>query len=424
MITLVVNFFNTGFLIYFCYKCINNKIDTSLLWISLSILYFINIPLLYDSLFSLFQTNYELFLVKANENWEMGTFKNLQLISFSSAIFNIIMYITYLLVNPTFIVNRAKKKKLKIVNNEKIGEYFQLNIIPWWVCILISYCGLVLFFVNNGISGITQMGIVEWYASRTHNRLLNFISPFLLLLSSFPIFKALVEKKYLMGVICSIPFVIVGYISSARSLIISAIFYILYYYILKLKSLSLKNVMVLIIFAIFISTILTVWRGDLEMMYPNTKDMSYSDLFYAYNISEFFTTLGNNTLRLIFTGFYRFEAYDVTLALADYKYHQGWGSLHPTILGWAYIDLGKYFWLFALYIGVFMGICDRIRLSCKPIINLIFLSFIFSFSTIAVRGSVQYAYSTLIYPLIILILYKLLVRGKKTAKISTRHFHH
>ena len=86
----------------------------------------------------------------------------------------------------------------------------------------------------------------------------------------------------------------------------------------------------------------------------------------------------------------------------------GWGSLHPTILGWAFIDLGKYYGFLALFLGGILGICDRIRLSCKPIVNIMFLSFVFSFSAIAMRGSLQYAYSSFIYPFFMLIIYKII----------------
>lgn len=403
MLTVLINILNTGILFYFCYKCVKNKIDSSLLWISISSLYFINIPLLYDSILSLFQTNYEYSIIQANENWVNGTFKSIYIISISSLVFNLLFYASYFLtISP--------RKVMKLNKRINVSNNIQLNVIPWWLCILVCYSSFFLFLFNNGISNISNLGTAEWYSGRINNSIINFLSSFLLSLSSFTVFKALVEKKVWTGMICIIPLLLVEYITESRALIISSAFYFLFFVIINTKTMTLYRMLTILIIAFLLSVLLTFWRGGLGLFYPNSKDVSYSDLFYAYSISEIISTHGTNSLRLILTGFYRIEAYDITRAIADYKIKMGWGSLHPTILGWAFVDLGHYYGILALYFGFLLGICDRIRLSCKPIVNLIFLSFVFSFTTIAIRGSVQYAYALFIYAFFILIIYRIIVK--------------
>ena len=285
-------------LFYFCYKCIKKKIDSSLLWLSLTSLYFINIPLLYDSVLLPFHTNYEYYVIQANKQWVFGTIRHIQIISISSFVFNLLLYLSYFaIISP---------KKLFLINiiNRKI-KTINYNAIPWWLCFFICYISLIFFLINNGISSITHIGTGKWYANKIDNSVLNFISSFMLSLSSFTILKALVEKKIWAGMICIIPLIIIEYITGSRALIISVAFYFLYYIIINTKSMKLFNMLKIFISALSISALLTVWRGGLGFLYPSSKDVSYSDLFYAYSISEVISTHGSNTLRLLLTGFYK-----------------------------------------------------------------------------------------------------------------------
>jgi len=162
----------------------------------------------------------------------------------------------------------------------------------------------------------------------------------------------------------------------------------------------------LVVVAIIMSILFTSYRGGWGASYPLTRDMSYFDMFYAYQNADAITTSGSNTKRLILTGLISYDAEDLTVKLASYKFFTGWGSLHPTIIGWALIDLGKScFWLLAVYIGCFLGFCDRLRYSLPRKYNFFFLAFIFMFCAVAVRGSVQYAYSGIIYPFLMLTIY-------------------
>ena len=90
--------------------------------------------------------------------------------------------------------------------------------------------------------------------------------------------------------------------------------------------------------------------------------------------------------------------------MADYKFFPGWGSLHPTLYGWAYIDLGFYGFILAIYLGIFSGILDQVRYKLPVKYNILFIPFIMRFITVLIRGSVQNAYSNIVYILFIFII--------------------
>lgn len=404
MILLFLNLINCIFLLTLALYTIRNKIDIALLWYAILMLYFINVPLLYDSIMILNFGDIPFDKIQRinNRYWTTGTINFIEIISLHSLIFNITFVAGYYIINP---INKIKKNASGefIILDESL-----LSNIPWWFCFLISIIGFFIFLYTNQIFSISHLGTSKWYLNRIHNPILVFLSSFLVTLSPIAVFKGLCEKKWLLGFLCIIPTLIIGYITDARSQVISIGMYVLFYLIWKKNKINLSFIIVFILFLFIISYIYTTWRGGYGLFYPRTKDMSYSDLFYAYKVQNQISTNGSNTIRLVLTGLYNYTANDITVILAHYKYGMHWGSLHPTILGWAFIDLGNFFWLFSLYLGGFLAICDKIRYRIPIVINYCFLSFIFSFLAVSIRGSVQFAYSSLIYPLMAIILFYIL----------------
>lgn len=401
MISLLLNLLNCSILIFVIYYIIHNKRDNALLWFSIVMLYFINIPLLYDSAMLLYygDFNYET-IQKANNNyWFKGSYKYLNKISIHSLIFNFLVCLTYIIINP------IKKIKENIPEDKIFMDSTLLSGIPWWLCFTISITALLLFLYTNQIFSITHIGTGKWYLNKIHSPALILLSTILISLSPVAVLKGLCEKKWSLAILCILPTITIGYITDARSLVISIGFYFLFYLIWKVEKFHLRTIAFYIIALFFISYIFTSWRGGYGLFYPKAKDLSYTDLFYSYYFQNNISTKGSNTIRLLLTGFYDYNAKDVTVALAHYKFNENWGSLHPTILGWAFLDLGRMFWLLSIIWGAIIAICDIIRYKLPSYINYGFLSFIFSFLSVSIRGSVQFAYASLIYPLILIFIY-------------------
>lgn len=243
----------------------------------------------------------------------------------------------------------------------------------------------------------------QWNSNSRNNPILNFIVDILVTVSPMFILRGLYEKKYLLSLFTLIPTVIIGYITLSRALIIAAIFYFLYFFVWKAANVKVnfKIIFKLLVIALSFSILLTVFRGSDATTYPLYRDVSYSDLFYSYANQSGLSTGGNNFIRLLLTGFYDYQTEDITKKIAEYKFGSDWGTLHPTVLGWAYVDLKNFFWLLSLFLGILIGLCDRLRYSLPIKVNFMINAFLFSFISVAIRGSVQYAYSNLFYPIIL-----------------------
>ena len=401
--TLLINLVNTILLVFIVLYCLKKKIDSSFFWVAITSLYFINIPLLYDSfnIFLIGEENWERVVEDTNLNWTKGTLKLLNNISFDSLLFNIAFIFSYFLVKGKFNYLLPKEQANSLLSN-----------IPWLLCIVICFLTLVLFIYFNQITDFSTLQTGMWYKNRLNNPILGLIINILVPLNSLVVFKMLAEKKIIFGIISLIPLIIIAAISGSRANIISAFFIGFYYLIIVVKKWNVRKILSYFLIGFFAVLFLNYFRGHLGL-YPETKDSSYSDLFYSYSCVDNITTNGEGTLRLLQTGFihnsdknYR----DVTTELGNYKYFDGWGSIHPTLLGWAYIDLKENYFILAIFIGILLGLIDRFRYLCTDELNVFFLPYLFTFISVGMRGSLQYAYSILIYPLFILIAIYLYLR--------------
>lgn len=409
MSSLLINIINCVFLLYVIIHYLSKRIDASIIWFAIISIYFINFPLLFDSFISLYYGIFKAnrILNENGNNWDIGYWGVLKKISVHSLVFNICFCVTF-----------------RIFSNRKMTSYrfpdlSQKNIFfSWKTYLFLSYISFFLFLYHYGITSIAQLGTGLWYQNSSNNRFLNLLVNILIPISSVSALVMLSKKQYLIGIITLIPVLLVGYITGARSQIISSVFYVLYFFLIKYSAhVNLKTILKIIVLGLLAVYAMSFFRSDNFYNYPVCKDISYEDLFYSYVNSHSFTTNGTNTLRLILTGFYDYQAEDVTSVLAGYKYFEGWGTLHPTLLGWAYIDLQNLFWLLAIYLGAFISLCDRLRHKLPSKYNILFLSFIFSFYAIGIRGSVQFAYAIIIYPAIIFFILFVLLNIKNHANL-------
>lgn len=392
MLAFIVNACHMFLLVSVIIKIIRRKQDSSLLWILISLMYFISVPLFFDSLGCLIKGNFdwESSVIKYNVWWERGFIdKYLLDISIKDFVFDILIISVY---NLTF-----RKKNNTFSNNENnINDSF----LPWWQCYAISYLGFILFLLNYSLLGDNALA---------GNKVVNLCQGMFITMAPLGLIKGLFRKQYVLGVGTIIPVVAVALMFEARARIISLAFILLYYYLWKSSAVKFKwkNIFVLILLGFVGTLLLTALKGADGASYPFLKDVSYSHLFYFYEHLESVYTQGTNFLRLLFTGIYSLDVEDITFKLADYKFFIGWGTLHPTLLGWSLIDLKGNYWLLSIWIGCFLGLSDKLRCKLPKKYNLIYMSFIFVFVSVCARGSVQYAYAAIVYPFFCMLFYLL-----------------
>ena len=345
-------------------------------------------------------------IINSDNNWHREYFDYLLKVSFHALLFNACLFLTYYI----FSFRSISRYRFPCTIQKQL--FFSW---PFYLCL--SWVTLGLFMYHNNIYSIENLGTALWYTNRGNNKVIGLLVNILVPLSSIAILYTIALKKYVVGFFVLIPIILIGFITGARSQIIGLALFVLYFFIWKTKNQKHNRLLLLrlAIVGAIVAYSMVFFRTESEAIYPFKKDVSYEDLFYAYKNSHYFTTEGSNTTRLILTGFYRYEAEDLTAVLASEKYVRDWGTLHPTLLGWAYIDLQEMFWLLALYFGVFIAFCDRLRYALHPKYNLMFLSFVFSFLSIALRGSVQYGYATIIYPFIIFLAFYLYHKSQSYA---------
>ena len=389
---------NLLFLIYTSFYCVKRRVDSAVFFYCLITLYFINIPLFYDSFMVLSHgmSYWERYLQDVNIQWSSNTLTNINIIARDSLVFNCCFIFSYYYI----------KKKRLLSQNLNFRPYGSNTItdLSWRRCFFLSYFGLAIFMVYNQISSFSMMDVGEWYENRLNNRVIALLSTIFVPLMSVGVIRAFYAKNIIGGLLVIAPVLIIGIFTGARSQIIPVVFYVIYFFIWSNAKLKLKNILLFGGIAFALVLLLTISRETVTAIYPVYKDWAYIDLFYSYDVASSISTHGLNSLVMIARDILPVQVQDITTLVADTKYGVGWGSLHPSLLGWAYIDLLNLNWLLAIFFGVLMAIYDRLRHNMPNAIYFMFLSYEFAFLAIAIRGSVQFAYSQLFYPIVILIL--------------------
>lgn len=375
-------------------------IDTSLFWMFLCSLFFISIPLFYDSLLVLNRGIEAADIIKSDNNlhWPTGGFRLIDKVSLCSLLFDVAIFVVYCIFNPNYC--KLHFQPIGSINN---------NFLSWPVILAISYLSLIFFMINYGITSFVSLGVGAWTNNWEYNKWLNLITNILISISPLGILKGLCERKYILLLLSSIPAILIGLVTDSRALIISSVFIVVYYFLWNQvnKPIKLHKILLVLLVGYIAFIGLTYFKEETFFVYPLSLDRSYSDLFYSFVMEEQLSTKGVNFLRLVSTGFGNFDDHGVEsieVLLANSRYFTGWGSLHPTVLGWAYLDLGELYFLFGAFLGFFLGLFDRVRRASVAKMNLVLVCIILRFCPIMVRGSVQYAYSTAIYPLLVFLI--------------------
>ena len=358
------------------------------------ILFFTGIPLLFDSIYiELFGISSLINLLMEN-NSTLSDYRSISKdilweCSWFILFFNIILLKVY-----DWIIGKNKPC------------YQQLNkedFFPWIYYFIWGILGLIIFIILYGFN-IQNAGID--YRSHSTSSLISGKSIVLMNLfanmSIAGLFVALLDKKRIKILLSILPIAVIGFLTESRALLIGGVFMFLYYLIYSYRNNIRKNI-IIFVFAGLVCTMLLVGlrRDNIGLLpYPIWRDVSCADLYYSFANHTFLSTHGSNMLRLITTGLpvYKMDyVEDITYLLAEIRYFSGWGSLHPTLFGWIFIDLGWYGLFAAIFFGIFIALMEKIRIALSVKWGYMFLPAEFIFITVLCRGSVQYAYSNVIY---------------------------
>jgi hypothetical protein len=146
-------------------------------------------------------------------------------------------------------------------------------------------------------------------------------------------------------------------------------------------------------------------------------------LYYCFDDAGLYRQQGthfSNFNRLLLTGIvpssltgYAPDVYDVTVFLADKQHGKHWGTLHPTIYGWSFIDMNWIGWILAIFFGFLLSILHFL-IEKQIILYEGVLSATSLLVFVSMRGSVQYAYAIFVYSLIFILLLSFLYKATIT----------
>lgn len=396
MLSILINIIHNLILVYVLVLIVRQKQDRAIIWYIVSSMFFISIPLLFDSILVALggiETATAL-RMRFDPMWNATYFSVIIDVSICALIFDVIVLFVYGLIN---------RNSYELFNASKSVTIY------WSIIFLVSYGAFVVFMLNQGLTEVTNMGIGGgWNDSKIGNRWVNLLFNLLVTFSPVGLIKGLYNKQYVLAFLSLIPLILIEYISEARALVITVGFAFCYYIVSKfsVNGWDKKKIILCIIIGYVVNIIFTFYRSHTVNLYPLNVDASYGELYFSYIMSGEYSTNGNNFLRMLSTGIYSPDISEnlVEESLANLKYHYGWGTLHPTVVGWSVFDMKKLFFIPAAFWGFFFSIYDRIRYKMPPLMSMLFLMIILRFTPILVRGSVQYAYTTAFYPIVLLVL--------------------
>jgi len=381
----------------------SQKSISILFW--LSVIYISSIPLFLDSLACLtgFRSQWEAILNRNEVNYYFELSNHILLkASFFAFIFNLFFISSY-----EIIINRTHK------NNRTIPFYNKCYVPK----IAINICA---------ISG--WLGIALYYLSATQA----LYSP-LLALSCSGLYYCLNNKRYVMGFICSIPTVLLAFILTERPYIVPIISVTLMYFLTNIVEFKFKEklkILLLCLTVILLFTSVRLGRGHLTYLdiimttaYPIARDFATNTMYYTFDVAPtlkgygefngFEFLLGTGLLPAAIFGERTFAQADLPHILAERRFSWDFGTIHPSIYGWSFIDMGWFGVFFGGFVGLLTGLCHRWSKGYVLREGIVY-STLSIFILVAVRGSIQVGYARMVYGLFLGILFCWFIRFGQT----------
>lgn len=100
ILMVLLNSVNLTMLIAYCIWTLKCKVDSSLFWLLACLLYFVNVPLMFDSLLVFWYgtDDFTLLMKQYNQFWENGFAGSFLDVSVASLIFNVVLILSYHIV--------------------------------------------------------------------------------------------------------------------------------------------------------------------------------------------------------------------------------------------------------------------------------------------------------------------------------------
>lgn len=285
--------------------------------------------------------------------------------------------------------------------------YFKSAATPFLTLFLpcaLGWVGLILFFALNvpTMSGTFGNIMIMTYTS-------------FLTLSGIAAFYSTRDKKYLFLVITLLPTAILASYSGQRPYIVPPLLAAFYGFIVSQERIRLHSLMKAAFFCtIIIFSFLCVRYGfdktmDMffgNMPYPVDRDVSSDILYYCFSDKGLYKDAGTSYTgisRLAMTGLRPRVLFDedsgdidVTRYIAVKRHKWEYGTLHPTLFGWFYVDMKWWGLLVAIPLAIGLAILEIVS-SKSLFLRIVIVTTTAMFIVVAMRGSVQYAYSRSIY---------------------------
>ncbi|MFK8985269.1 hypothetical protein [Acinetobacter seifertii] len=406
----VINFIFCAFCAYRGYR---NSSLTFLFWSGN--LFFFGIPNLIDSLaISLdyaHQLENYLYIQDQNFDFNFQITKMREMITFVF-LFNVLFYLGEKISGSNF-------KKINITN---AGQF--------------EYLLLFLNFIFLGLFMVNYPG--EWFVADFY-RQTNFmyqLSVLIICICTSVSFNFALNGKKILALLNLVPTILVSFITSERPYLAPALG-ILFLWMVSLGKNTLVNLFKIIgvgIFAIFLMRFVRFYanKQDFDLLgIIFSRDSATSVLYYIFQTPDYYAGLTNGKalVFLLSTGIIpsflfderNFASVDIPSILAFDKFGWTFGTIHPTLYGWFFVDSGWISLIFALFLGVIIGKLNNLTQRYSSRLYSIFVVAISLFIFVGLRGSLQVAYSKAFYVFVIgcllMFFYNLLLKTYPKRKV-------
>ena len=357
-------------------------------------IFFVGLPLLIDTIaLKLNKENKLEFYLQLQDFNHVYDFNNTDILYMSSFIF---------IFNLFFFVGTKSITSSKM--EFKIPQSHQFE----YMMIVFNYISLIVLLIN--FKG-------QWFATnfeKESNIFYQITSLLICLFTSASLTLALSGKKKL-ALINLFPTIFISFVLSERPYLAPAIGVIFIYFVSKGKKISnLVNLFLIGLVSIFLMRFVRyIANGDKDFNLFDilfSRDSATSVLYYIFQNADHYYSLttGKATIFLISTGLVpsfllgdrNFSIVDIPSILAFDRFGWTFGTIHPTMYGWLFVDLGLFSLLFAFFLGLILSFLNGLFTKLSLRLFSIYLASITIFIFVGMRGSLQVGYSKSIYILI------------------------
>ena len=390
-------------------------------------LYLIGIPLMFDSMF---------FMLGIGQEWQLLISSNLYFypyILIEETLYRVAIF--YFLFNALasisfYVFSSKHKNHSKLIESLSASQTANENFYVYFFMICGYLGGMIFIAIYGFFWELRGFGYVDEVGSNSlpFLALLKIVYRFLLYVSAVSVFFSVLRKRYLTAIIAFVPSMLIMILTSERPYILPALVVTLFalFYRDQAEGIKLSHIFLALIAAYVIPSLFLYVRHGFDIFsvvslpYPIYRDISMNNLYYVFSDFGMFYdrgTEGTNSLRLAITGilpssifgsnFNDFE--DVTSYMNFRRFGNYLGTLHPTIYGWLFLDLKWYGVLSGIFIGIIMAL-PTYTSRMPYFFQVALFSILAGFVIVALRGSVQFAYSNAIYGIYLLFLVFLCVK--------------